>query len=384
MADEGEEAVGATGRVEGLGDRGGVPVAGDQGRDVDEGEDVRTGHGGAVSARRGRRAARPPRHRAAGPLAVEDAAHEGRADDHAVGDGGRLDRLLGGGDAEAHEHRQVGERPSPAWPGSRALLAERCPLAGDAHEVDAVDEAAALLGARGRRRSSGVIGPASSTVSMPAASAAGAHAPCSSRGTSGRITPEMPASASLAGEALVARCGTRGCSRSSPRAGRRRRRRASVGEDRHRGGAALRRARSDACLDDGAVHRRVGERDADLDGVGTGVGHGPAGGRSSRAEPAGDVGDEQLAAAVSHRPQVRLEEPCDAVDAVTRSRSPGGSPHLRHVLVAAAREVDAARSGRRARRLPDHPGQGVGRLEGRDDALGAGEHAEGVDAPRRR
>ena len=46
----------------------------------------------------------------------------------------------------------------------------------------------------------------------------------------------------------------------------------------------------------GTVHHRVGERDADLDGVGTGIGHGPQRGEPPVVHPAGDVGDEQLAA----------------------------------------------------------------------------------------
>ena len=46
-------------------------------------------------------------------LAVEQAAHERRADDHAVGARRHLDGLRGVGDAHADEHRLVGDRLEP-------------------------------------------------------------------------------------------------------------------------------------------------------------------------------------------------------------------------------------------------------------------------------
>ena len=65
-------------------------------------------------------------------------------------------------------------------------------------------------------------------------------------------------------------------------------------EDRHRRGAGLERDLR-RLLDDRTVHHRIAERDADLDGVGTG-----GGGGADRVLPArvaaGDVRHEQLAA----------------------------------------------------------------------------------------
>src|SRR5437588_30831 len=71
-------------------------------------------------------------------------------------------------------------------------------------------------------------------------------------------------------------------------------------------------------LDRATVHHRVGERDPDLDGVGTGVG-----GRShhvdpTRAETTGDVRREQGASGVASLAQVRLE-PHASCSPVTRS-----------------------------------------------------------------
>src|SRR3954470_16469708 len=68
--------------------------------------------------------------------AVEHAAHQGRADDDAVRCGGHANSLLGGGDAEPHDDRLVGERLQALGQYRRALR-DRRPLAGDAHEVDA-------------------------------------------------------------------------------------------------------------------------------------------------------------------------------------------------------------------------------------------------------
>src|SRR5262249_5708775 len=55
------------------------------------------------------------------------------------------------------------------------------------------------------------------------------------------------------------------------------------------------------------VHHRIGERDADLDGVGTGVDDGAHDVEPSRAQAAGDVGGEQRAARITFPTQVRLE-----------------------------------------------------------------------------
>ena len=57
--------------------------------------------------------------------------------------GRRLDRLLGRRDAEAHEDRQVGDRLQPLGQHRSSARRHRAPLAGDAEQVHAVDEARA-------------------------------------------------------------------------------------------------------------------------------------------------------------------------------------------------------------------------------------------------
>ena len=71
-------------------------------------------------------------------------------------------------------------------------------------------------------------------------------------------------------------------------------------------------------LDGGAVHHRIGERDADLDRVGAGVGDGPHDVEPPRAEPAGDVRDEQLAAGRASCAQVRFERTFERVSVARR------------------------------------------------------------------
>ena len=171
-----------------------------------------------------------------------------------------------------------------------------------------------------------------------------------------------------------ARCGRRGCSRSSPPAARRRRRAASAAEDAQRGGApvegALRRL-----LDGGPVHHRVGERDADLDGVGAGGGHGPQRRRPSPSQPAGHVGHEQLAAGVAPRRRRRCLERrslADRAGSITCSASLSPRPDSVTSTVDPAGSSSVPRGAR-------HPGDGVGRLERRDDALGPGQQLQRVE-----
>ena len=101
-------------------------------------------------------------------------------------------------------------------------------------------------------------------------------------------------------------------------------------------------------LDGEAVHHRIGERDADLDGVGAGVGDGAHDVEPARAEAAGDVRDEQLAA----RPRAgRADAPRDSTVAVTSGDPFAGEAlgDLRGVLVAPARQRDQHRGAARHR-----------------------------------
>src|SRR5207302_9104704 len=79
-----------------------------------------------------------------------------------------------------------------------------------------------------------------------------------------------------------------------------------VGDDVGRGGPDL-DGPARRLLDDAPVHYRVGERDADLDGVGAGVGHGPDHVEPGGAQPARHVRDQELAAGLPPGPEVRLE-----------------------------------------------------------------------------
>ena len=96
--------------------------------------------------------------RGVGPAALQQARDERAPDDHAVGVAARFHRLLGRGDAEAEQHRLVGDRLA-ALPHLARRGRQRVALAGDAHQRDAVDEAARPLAdgpqtivGRGRRR----------------------------------------------------------------------------------------------------------------------------------------------------------------------------------------------------------------------------------------
>ena len=138
-----------------------------------------------------------------------------------------------------------------------------------------------------------MVGAASSTVSTPAASAASAQPSSSSSGRSGTIAPSMPASASAAAKRSVAHVADRVVVGHHRPAGRRRRASPTVVDDARRRRAEVERALR-RLLDRAAVHHRVGERDADLDRVGAGVGDRAHDVEPVRAEPAGDVRDEQL------------------------------------------------------------------------------------------
>ena len=68
------------------------------------------------------------------------------------------------------------------------------------------------------------------------------------------------------------------------------------------------------------VHHRIGERDADLDGVGAGGGDGAHDVEPTRTETAGDVRDQELAARLPTGAQMRLQtHPCP-LPALTASR----------------------------------------------------------------
>ena len=71
---------------------------------------------------------------------------------------------------------------------------QRLPLAGDADQANAVHEAPAPTGDAPAGGRSGAVGAASSTVSTPISSAARVHGPASSRGRSGRMAADTPAS----------------------------------------------------------------------------------------------------------------------------------------------------------------------------------------------
>ena len=142
----------------------------------------------------------------------------------------------------------------------------------------------------------------------------------------------------------------------------------------HRGGRGAEIERALARLLDGlAVHDRVGERDADLDGVGAGSPRTRAHDLDPvLAEAAGDVRDEQLAPRVasgSRRCFSRITWLAQTFHDLLR------------VLVAAAREREqhVAPLGHRPARLTHQPADGVRGLERGDDALGFGEELEPGD-----
>ena len=88
---------------------------------------------------------------------------------------------------------------------------------------------------------------------------------------------------------------------------------------------------------------------------------------------AGDVRHEQLATGRLGRREARLDR------SVGRPPSAEQLHRLGDVLVAAPGQVDEHGLAGERRRLADHPGDGVGRLEGGDDPLGAGEQGERVE-----
>ncbi|MPL80197.1 hypothetical protein SDC9_26093 [bioreactor metagenome] len=77
-------------------------------------------------------------------LALAHQLHDRRADDTAIGDARDGTRRLGGGDAEAHHHRQIGRGLDPR--NLRADVARlRRLTAGDAGDRDVIDESGGVL-----------------------------------------------------------------------------------------------------------------------------------------------------------------------------------------------------------------------------------------------
>ena len=205
-----------------------------------------------------------------GPPPVEQPAHERAADDHAVGGGRGLGGLLRVRDARAPSSTGLSVAALQRRPITFAWLGEVIALPRHAHQRDAVHEAAGPLADRARAARRPVVGPASSTVSMPAASAASPHPSSSSSGRSGTIARVDATRDQRGGEALVAHVLDRVVVRHHDErdvdveAGEVRRDARGRRTDVQR---ALRRL-----LDRAAVHHRVRERDADLDRVGAGGG----------------------------------------------------------------------------------------------------------------
>ena len=225
-----------------------------------------------------------------------------------------------------------------------------------------------------------MVGAASSTVSTPAASAASAHPSSSSSGRSGTIAPSMPARGERGGEALVAQRAGPGCSRSSRRAGRRRRAwRASV-DDRRRRGAD---ARGPAATPPGwcgrpSPGRRTGCRSRSR----RRRRRRPRARRRASPTPSPPVtyGHEQLAARVAPGPQVRLERSRRARSPVRRSATCAASLSPRPDSVTSTVEP----VGTDAPGLAREPADRVRRLERGHDALGHRRAAGSRRAPRRR
>ncbi len=81
---------------------------------------------------------------ASGPPPCSRRGDERAADDHAVAELRGFDRLLGVGDADAEQHRLVGDRLEPTA-HLTGLRRQRGALTGDAHQRHAVDEPARPL-----------------------------------------------------------------------------------------------------------------------------------------------------------------------------------------------------------------------------------------------
>ena len=203
-----------------------------------------------------------------GAAAVEEAADQRAADDHAVAARGGLRGLRRGRDADAEQHRQVGDGLEPAA-HLLGLRGQLLAFAGDAEQRHAVDEALRDRAdrARGARRSSSARRGARSR--RRSARAASAQPSSSSSGRSGRIAAATPDACRRFGEALVPGVRDEVVVRHHDQ----RHGRVELGElldDADRCRAEVERALR-RFLDRAAVHDRVGERDADLDRVGAAV-----------------------------------------------------------------------------------------------------------------
>src|SRR5207253_1339019 len=115
-------------------------------------------------------------------------------------------------------------------------------------------------------------------------------------------------------------------------------------------------------LDDRAVHHRIGERDADLDGVRARRGDRLHHLRPFLREPSGDVGNEQLAPVVTSRAQSRFEAHArrSATCAASLSPRPAGTPRateapgcpLSSPRPAASTPTSAERASRNPAKVP--------------------------------
>ena len=241
-----------------------------------------------------------------GPAALEQPAHEGGADDDPVGDPAGLGGLLGGRDPDPHAGGRVGAVPDalddPGGLVRRASIAPRSPPSGPPRR-----RSPATWQHSARARAGGVEGATSSTVPRPPRRPPRPRARAPRGGGRAGWRPARrprPASAPSGGGPP----GRPGCSRSSRRAGRRRRCPATTS----RACCVVSRARGPAAEPPGSPGRRSSGRRR---GSPTSIGVGPGGGhRLDDGRPVGEpsrhhVGDEELAAALPHRPEGRLELP---------------------------------------------------------------------------
>ncbi len=226
-------------------------------------------------------------------------------------------------------------------------------------------------------RSSGAVGAASMTVSTPAASAASHHGPDSSSGRSGSDGAALtPASRAALGEALVAGPEHEVVVRHHRRPGRPRR-----GRPARRGSPSGVAPGSSARCE--AAWMTGPSMTGSEKGMPTSMASAPAAAAARTAsaqpgQPAGDVGHEQLAAGGPPLPQRLLE-----LAALVRCGGDHWSPSMSIIWATSlsprpdrlTSTVGPASAGA----APHHPGDGVGRLEGRDDALGARQQLERVE-----
>ncbi len=278
--------------------------------------------------------------------------------------------------------RSVTDRARAAT--STAVAAKPVLLTGHAHAPHRVDEAPRPLADRRRP------GPAGSTAprAAPSRSLPGrrptAHSPTSSSGRSGMITPVDPCFGHLSRDSLRGPPGRSGCSRSSPRAGRRRRP-GQVGEDPLGRRPPLERTEG-RLLDGRSVDHRIRERDPHLDRIGAGAGKRLEGHQPLVVDPAGEVGQEELVPGVTARAERRLESARERGDLVCRQVAHAGprsrartwatslSPRPDRLTSTAAPAVISERCTAATTQA-----SACGGLERGQDPLGPGQEAEGLE-----